>query len=144
MSQSTAPFQPSNMRSWALRTFRKEKKTCDLTAIRTIVEPQGSSGIWKKHILDTGAQDSWVAYERYDYSESRLLHLPKHRKMLNSLTWDISFSLINNNPLMFRLPALFVAKTSGLSPSLPWCNYFRVTWDAVLGVEVLKFPSNKS
>ena len=34
------------------------------------------------------AQDSWDACERNDFSEPRLLHLPIHRKVLNSLTWD--------------------------------------------------------
>ena len=32
-------------------------------------------------------------------------HLPIYRKLLTSLTWDIWFSLINNNFLTFRLPA---------------------------------------
>ena len=46
---------------------------------------------------------SWGAYQRNDFSEPRLLHLPIHRKVLNSLTWDAWFSLINSNLLMFRL-----------------------------------------
>ena len=46
--------------------------------------------------------DSWAAYERNAFSKPRLSHLPIHRKALNSLTWDIWFSLINNNLLMFR------------------------------------------
>ena len=46
-----------------------------------------------------------------DFSEPRLLHLPQNRKALNSLTWDIQLSLINNNLLMFRLPVL-CCKTS--------------------------------
>ena len=37
------------------------------------------------------------------------MHLPIHRKVLNFLTWDIWFSLINNTLLMFRLFP-FVAK----------------------------------
>ena len=36
---------------------------------------------------------SWGAYPRNGFNESRLLHLPRHRKTLNSLTWDIWFSL---------------------------------------------------
>ena len=51
------------------------------------------------------APDRWSAYQRNDFSEPRFLHLPIHRKALNSLTWDILFSLIKNNLLMFRLPA---------------------------------------
>ena len=45
-------------------------------------------------------------HQRNDFSELRLLHLPTHKKALNSLTWDIWFSLINNNLLTFQLPAL--------------------------------------
>ena len=52
------------------------------------------------------APESWGAYQRNDFSEPRLLHLPIHRKALNSLTWVIWFSLINNNLFTFRLPAL--------------------------------------
>ena len=43
----------------------------------------------------------------YQWAQTSHLHI--HRKVLNSLTWHIWFSLINNNLLMFRLPAL-VAK----------------------------------
>ena len=45
---------------------------------------------------------SWGAYQRKDFRETRLLHLPIHRKALNSLTWVIWFSLIYNHLLMFR------------------------------------------
>ena len=38
------------------------------------------------------AQDSWGAYERNEFSESRDLHLPIHR-MLNSLTWYLMVPL---------------------------------------------------
>ena len=51
----------------------------------------------------TLALESWGAYQRKDFSEPRLLHLPIHRKVLNSLTWDVWFSLINSNLLMFWL-----------------------------------------
>ena len=43
------------------------------------------------------ARDSWDAYERNYFSEPKLLHFPIHRKTLNSLTWDIWFSLIHKN-----------------------------------------------
>ena len=39
-------------------------------------------------------------------SSPRLSHLPIHRKALNSLAWDIWFSLTNNNHLMFKPLAL--------------------------------------
>ena len=62
-------------------------------------------GLWmrKPRIL---APESWCAYERKDFSEPKLLHLPIHRKVLNSLTWDIWFSLVNSNFLMHWLPGL--------------------------------------
>ena len=42
-------------------------------------------------------QDIWDAYQRNDFSEPRLFHLPIHGKAPNPLTWVIWFSLINNN-----------------------------------------------
>ena len=77
------------------------------TAATPCGEPRGNSGC-EKRVL---APDSWGANQRNDFSEPRLLHLPIHRKALNSLTWVIWFSLINNNFLTFRLPALY-CKTS--------------------------------
>ena len=87
---------------WALRELRKGR-------IPAIWQPSDCSHsprwalrklrMWKHRIL---APDSWGTYQRKDFSEPRLLHLPIHRKVLNSLTWDIWFSLINNNLLMFR------------------------------------------
>ena len=60
-----------------------------------------------RHVLKKGnlgcentgywSPDSWSAYEGNGSSEPRLLHLPMHRKVLNSLTCNIWFSLINNN-----------------------------------------------
>ena len=50
------------------------------------------------------ALDSSGAHQRNVFIEPRLLHLPIHRKALNSLTWDVWFSLINSNLLIFRLP----------------------------------------
>ena len=54
--------------------------------------------MWKYRIL---ALDRWGTYQRNDFREPRLLHLPIHRKALNSITWDIWFSLINNHLFMF-------------------------------------------
>ena len=83
---------PPNVNSWALRALKKEKSAC------TIWQPLGCShSLWwalrnsgweKCRIL---APDSWNAHETKDFSESGLLHLPIHRKALNSLTWDIWF-----------------------------------------------------
>ena len=67
----------------------------------------------------TLAPDCWGAHQRNDFSEPRLLHLPIHRKTLNSLTWDVWFSLMNSNLLMFWLPVLCCKKPlSSLAP--PW------------------------
>ena len=85
------------------------------------------------------AQDSWDTYERNDFSKPRLLHLPIQRKVLNSLTWDIWLSLINNNLLVFRLPVLCCKLLYKLTPPphllpqrLP--SSFKVTWNAVCQV----------
>ena len=66
------------------------------------------------------APGSWGAYQRNDFNEPWLLHLSIHRKALNSLTWDVWFSLINSNLLMFRLPCLLLQKLLYiLAPPLP-------------------------
>ena len=43
------------------------------------------------------APDTWGAYQIKDFNEPKLLYLPIYRKALNSLTWDIWFSLIYSN-----------------------------------------------
>ena len=55
------------------------------------------------------------AYQRNDFSEPRLLHLPIQRKVLNSLTWDILFSLISK-------------KTFDLQTTCPLLQNFYITW----------------
>ena len=71
------------------------------------------------------------AYQRNDFSEPRLSHLPTGRKDLNSLTWDIWFSLISNHLLTCKLLP-FVAKVyiTWLLPSPPQSSSLRVTRDA--------------
>ena len=71
------------------------------------------------------APESWCAYQRNDFREPRLLHLPIHRKVLHSLTWDGWFSFINSNLLMFRLPGL-CCKNSYVS-WLPPCIFGAVS-----------------
>ena len=68
-----------------------------------------------------------AAYQRKDFSEPRLLHLPIHRKALNSLTWDIWFSLISNNLLTIRLPSLCCPNfyIFWLLPSPPQSSFLR-------------------
>ena len=99
-------LQPSFVSWWALRSLRKRKNICDLAAIRLqplpTVSPKGRR-MWKTQNPDP---DSWEAYNRNDFSESRLLHLSTHRQALSSLAWYIWFSFISNDLLMLRLPAL--------------------------------------
>ena len=86
--------------------------------------------MWKKH--RTLAPDSWKALERNDFREPRFSHLPVHRKALNSLTWDIWFSLINNNLLKFRLPVPCCQFLYNLTPPLlRWNSSLRISWDTV-------------
>ena len=99
------------------------------TAATPYGELQGSLWWKKQRIL---APDNWDACERNDFSEPRLLHLLIHTKALNSLTWDVWFSLINNKFLMFRPPALcckllFNLATHASTPSLEQFSqgYFR-------------------
>ena len=87
---------------WALRELRIEKDThllevncCNHTHSAATVHPE-EIRMRKRRILAPG---SWGAYQRIDFSEPRLLNLPIHRKALNSLTWDVWFSLINSNPI---------------------------------------------
>ena len=54
-------------------------------------------------------QESQGACQRNDFSESKLLHLPIYRKVLNSLIWYILLSLTNSNLLMYQL-LVFLAK----------------------------------
>ena len=54
--------------------------------------------MWKHRIL---APESWDIDQRNDFSEPGLLHLPKHRKALNSLPWGIWFSLTYSSLLTF-------------------------------------------
>ena len=101
ISNSSAP----SVNSLALRAPGKEN-TCGiwqpLGCSHSLQGALRNSGREKRRILTS---DSWDAYERNDFSEPRLSHLSLPRKSLNSLIWDIWFSLINNNCLMFRLPA---------------------------------------
>ena len=80
------------------------------------------------------APDGWAA---------RLLHLPICRKLLNSLTWDIWFSLIINNLLMFRLPGL-CWKSSYIFPGSLFASleqFLRVAWVTVSWAEILSFST---
>ena len=66
----------------------------------------------------------WDPCETNEFSELRHLHLPICRKSLNPFTWDIWFPLINNNLLIFRLPALCYQTSIWPSPSLSSLEQF--------------------
>ena len=74
------------------------------------------------------APESWDAYVKNNFTEPKLLHLPMHRKVLNSLTWDLWFSLINSNILVFWLPGLCCKTPLYLSSSS--AQSLRAIWEA--------------
>ena len=92
----------------------------------------------KQRIL---ALDAWGACQTKDFSEPRLLHFLIYRKVLRSLTWDIWFSLISNNLLIFQLPDLLLQKCLYiLDPLLDSSEKFLwVIWDAVSQPKFLRF-----
>ena len=108
----------------ALQATQKGKEYLwDLVAIRLHPLPMGSPEeprMWKQ---DTGC-GLQRCVERNNFNELRLLHLPIHRKSLNPLTWDIWFPLINNNLLIFRLPALCYKTSIWPSPFLSSSEQF--------------------
>ena len=72
--------------------------------IPAIWQPLGCSHSLRQALRNSGCEKhkiqapySWEAYERSDFSDPWLLHLPIHRKALNSLTWDIWFPSIHKN-----------------------------------------------
>ena len=99
---------PPKVSFWAWRMPRKNN-ACILATMRLLPLPIVSEKL-KCENSDRRmlAPDSWDAYESNDFTKPRPLHLLIHRKALNSLTWDIWFSLIYNNLLTFRLHALFL------------------------------------
>ena len=67
---------PPNVNFWALRAPGMENNTCHLAATRLQPLPMVNSGC--EEMWDTGPRQL-DAYERNDYSEPRLLHLPIQR-----------------------------------------------------------------
>ena len=114
--QPLPTVSPKGRRMWEHRTLQtaatpysepqgaqdmKNTGPCRLQPLPT-VSPKGRR-MWKTQNPDP---DSWEAYNRNDFSESRLLHLSTHRQALSSLAWYIWFSFISNDLLKLRLPAL--------------------------------------
>ena len=102
-------------------------------------EPWGT----RKVKTQTLASESWDAYERNEFSEPKLLHLPIYRKALNSLTWDIWFSLIHKNTFDVQTTCpLLQTSASPESSLLPsWKSSIKTTWDATSGIYVLKIST---
>ena len=123
-SSSHQPLWSSDMscEPWGL----KKENTHHLVVIR--LQPLSTLSleelrIWKQ---DTDPQRAEMHQQSDDFRESRVFHLPIHRKALNSLTWVIWFSLTDNHLLMFRgLPGGSAGKESAcnaedLVPSPGW------------------------
>ena len=90
----------------------------------------------------TLALDSWGADPRTNISQPGLLKLPMLRKALNSLTWDVWFSLITSKLFRSQLPGLYCTNIhmSWLQPASSE-ESLRATWEAVSWAEVLSFVS---
>ena len=134
-------WQPSSVSCWALRELRTEN-TCRLAAIRPqpllMVSPEERKlRKWKHRKL---APYSQGAYQRNDFSEPRLLHLLMFRKALNSLTWNIWFSLI------YKKKAFDIYTTCLCCKTYVWPGFSPCLLGAVLSgslemLEVLKIPT---
>ena len=79
--------------SWEMEYFLPYQQTKDVTVI-SYCSHHGRWALrklrmWKYRIL---APDSWGTYQRNDFSEPGFLHIPIHRKPLNSLTCHIWLS----------------------------------------------------
>ena len=93
-------------RRWALREL--ERETEPLPSSSQLVQSPLNSACWG----DSGwvntrhwAQIAEVMSKAW-FQWAQALHLSVHRKALILLTWDVWFSLINSNRLLFQLPGL--------------------------------------
>ena len=98
------------------------------------------SGCEKHRIL---VPDCWDAHERNDFNKPRLLHPPVHRKVPNSLTWDIWFSLIHKNTfdVQTTCPLLQTSTSPESSPLPSWKSSLEATWEATSRIYVLKIST---
>ena len=106
-----------NVNFWAQREPRKNNAN-DPVVISHSSQWATNSGCEESN-LRMLAPDRWGEYERNNFSKPRLLHLHIPRKALNSLTWDIWFSFLNNSLLMFTLPTPCCKLLYNLTPSPP-------------------------
>ena len=118
----------------------QEKNTCNPEATGLQPLPMVSTE-GKCQLSRVLAPDSWDAYERSDFSKPRHLHLSKHRKVLNSLTWDSWFSLIHKKHFWRSDYLLFVENFYMNWPLPPTPSLLRAVLSGSL--EML-FPSLKS
>ena len=79
---------------WQTLSHCSQPHTCTLRGFR----------MEKSRIL---APDSWGTYQRSDFNELRLLHLPIHRKVLNSWNRGVWLSLIISN-LSLKLKNIYI------------------------------------
>ena len=137
-------FRPLSVHFWALGALRKEGYLQSGT-IRLQPLPEVTTEefrMWETHIL---APDSWEAYERSDFTDPGLLHLPIYTKALNSLTWDIWFPLIYKNTFDAQATCLIlqISKEPDSSPCLLRAVHSGLFEMLLLGLKFWKFPSNK-
>ena len=125
-------FGPPYVNFWAWRAPGKNHLWTSSPQAATSPSGEQNQGCEKSNCRMLGP-DSWDANKRNDFNKSRCLHLPIHRKALNSLTRDIWFSLANNYLLMFRLPGSCCKLLYNLIPScfVSSEQFSQATWDAV-------------
>ena len=87
------------------------------------------------------APTSWDEYERNDSSESRLIHLPIHRKVLNYLTWDIWFSLVHINTASVHITCPLL-QTSIQPDSSPPTSSQQFSWGYLRSCLLVLSPKN--
>ena len=132
MSQSSAAAAAMNRELVSPEGTQEGKNACLLAAFGLqplpTVDPEEA-----QDVKNTLAPNRWGAYQRNDFSDLQLLLLPIHRKALNTLTWGIYFSLINNNLLnvLVTCPSMQNLYISWLLPSSLQSNSLRVTWGSV-------------
>ena len=103
-------------RRWTLRELRIETG-CPVFSSQPLLPPRwGTQRVrTRKHRILV--PEGWGAHQMDDFSKP--LHLPICREVLNSLTWDVLFSLINSDLVIFPLPGL-CCKNSYISWLLPY------------------------